>query len=78
METSTIKNGQQTAQIVYSATALGQKLQRFHRAQSVLGMVKDGLDGLDGPQYEQWADALSLAGQELDRLFDSLVYGKRV
>ncbi len=66
------------AKITYAATVLGQNLMRLHRTQSILAMVKDGLHNSADPRRDLWTDVLTVAHEELDRLFDDLTVGKRV
>ena len=63
--------------IMITGPRLGRTLQRLQRAQAVIGMVRDAADGTGDPHHEQWSDSLTLACEELDRLFDDLVFGPR-
>ena len=64
--------------LVYSATILGQTLKKIHRAQSMIDTVRDSMHVSADPRRDQWADVLTVACEELDRLFDDLTVGKRV
>ncbi|MBF0454010.1 MAG: hypothetical protein HQL72_04220 [Magnetococcales bacterium] len=68
----------QPAMLAYSAPMMGIKLQRIHRAQSVLDLVRDGLGRSSDPNRDQWVDSLLIVGEELDRLFDDITVGRRV